>query len=307
MRLALLPIALLLILAAQVVIDDRPVGIGVWYAGPDASPPVTATGDLDALRRDLAIIRRAGFNAITTWTSWREGEPQRGAYALQGLERLIAAAAEAELRVVVVAYMDPAPAWASGDREGAGRFFSYLSKRLVLQTNVLGVADVPRVSDAVRGRIDVDPRGALGARLAMWSQLAGGQRYMAFAGRENPLSPAILSLGETAGVVTRNQALFAPLSPRSGGVLRLSGADPKSGVEVRLLESADAIVIIGLNHAPAPQKVTIVFSPEIPEAIWQNLETGTAVSFVMTKEGPSFEYLFGPRDAVVLMIRKRLR
>ena len=74
---------------------------------------------------------------------------------------------------------------------------------------------------------------------------------------------------------------------------------------MRLLESSEALLIIGLNHAPEPQKVTIVFAPDIPEAIWQNLETGNAMDFVMGKTGPSLEYTFGPRDALVLMIRKR--
>jgi hypothetical protein len=307
MRLALLPVAFAVTLVGQVVVDDGPVGIGVWYAGPAARPPTTTTSDVETLRGDLASIRRAGFNAITTWTSWREAEPQRGAYALAALERLVAAAAEADLRVMVVAYTDTAPTWAAADRDGAARFVSYVSKRLSLQANVLAVTGTARVSDALPSRIEVGAGGGLDARLAMWSELAGGARYLAFAGKERPLSPAILSLGETAGVVTRNQALFAPLRPRTGGVLRISGADSKSRVEIRLLESPDAIVIIGLNPDAAPRKVTIAFSPEMPEAIWQNLETGTSVSFIMTKEGPSFEHLFGPRDALVLMIRKRLR
>ena len=64
-------------------------------------------------------------------------------------------------------------------------------------------------------------------------------------------------------------------------------------------------MIVGLNYAPAPRTVTVSFAPDIPEAIWQNLETGTAVSFVMGKTGPFLEYTFGPRDALVLVIRKR--
>ena len=76
---------------------------------------------------------------------------------------------------------------------------------------------------------------------------------------------------------------------------------------MRLLESAEALMIIGLNEAPAPRTVTIRFAADIPEAIWQNLETGTSVSFVMGKDGPFLEYTFGPRDALVLMIRKRRR
>jgi hypothetical protein len=306
MRLACLPIALGLLLASQPVAKEGVVGIGVWYAGPGARPPATATSDVDSLRRDLAAIRRAGFNAITTWTSWRDNEPQHETYVLGPVERVIAAAAEADLRVRVVAFMDPPPAWVGGDRDAAARFLRYLSTRLSLQSNVLSVADA-RAAEVSRERIDVDPVHISAARLAMWRSLAGGTRYLAFATKDDPVSPAVLSLGETAGVVTRNQALFGPLRPRAGGVTRVSGADPAGNVEVRFLESADALVIIGSNPDPVPRKVSIAFAPEIPEAIWQNLEAGTAVQFIVGKEGPSFEYTFGPRDALVLMIRKRLR
>jgi hypothetical protein len=141
----------------------------------------------------------------------------------------------------------------------------------------------------------------------MWAALARGDRLITFTGTDDPLSSAVLSLGETAGVVTRNQALFAPLRPRTGGVVDIAGADAAGRVEMRLLESNDAIVVVGLNYAAAPRKVTITFAPEIPEAIWQNLETGTAVSFVMGKSGPVLEHTFASRDALVLMIRKKLR
>ena len=307
MRAALLTFALAVSVTAQRASDEPFVGIGVWYAGPGAQPPATALTDLDALRTDLTTIRRAGFNAITAWTSWRESEPQRGAYALGGIERLAAAAAEADLKVQVIAYTDPAPAWATGDAQAAARFVSYLSTRMSLQRNVVGVLGASRAGESARGRIAVRTGGAPDARLAMWSALARGERYLSFAGGEDPLTPAVMSLGETAGVVTRNQALFAPLRPRAAGVLQVTGADPSPAVEVRLLESGDALMIIGVNHAPRPQKVTIAFSPEMPEAIWQNLETGTAVNFVMGKTGPTFDYTFGPRDALVLMIRKKLR
>lgn len=139
----------------------------------------------------------------------------------------------------------------------------------------------------------------------MWSQIARGARRVAFAGSATTWSPDVLALGETAGVITRNEALFAPLRPREGGVLGISSTGGGPGVEVRLLESDEALMIVGLNYAATPKTVTISFAADIPEAMWQNLETGTAISFVMGKTGPSLEYAFGPRDALVLMIRKR--
>lgn len=307
MRLAVLTLAVLLGLQVQPPAVEPFVGIGIWYAGPGALPPGTAFTDVDALRSDLALTRRAGFNAITSWISWREAEPERGSRSLAGLERLAAAAAAADLKVQVLAYMSPAPGWAGGDAGAASGFVDYLAKRMSLQPAVLGVTGITNSSEPVRGRIDVSPGTAPVARLAMWAELARGGRFVSFAGADHPLSPAVLSLGETAGVVTRNQALFTPLRPRPGGVVDIAGDETSARVEIQLLESTHALVIVGLNHAATPRTARITFSPDIPEAIWQNLETGTAVSFVMGKSGPVLEHTFAPRDALVLMIRKTLR
>jgi hypothetical protein len=300
-----LPLALLLSFAAQRSPEEPFVEVGVWYAGPGVEPPAMPAGELDVMRRDLAAIRRAGFNGITTWIPWRDAEPRQGSYALTGLERLVSAAVEADLRISVVVYDDPAPAWAVSKAEAASTFVDYLSKRLSLRPGILRVVQHTAALANPAARITVRPGSAPDARLAMWSFVARGARRVAFAGSETPLSADAFALGETAGVITRNEALFAPLRPREGGVTGISGAGGGPRVEVRLLESDEALMIVGLNYAPESRAVTIAFAPDIPEAIWQNLETGTAVSFVMGKTGPSLEYTFGPRDALVLMIRKR--
>jgi beta-galactosidase len=87
--------------------------------------------------------------------------------------------------------------------------------------------------------------------------------------------------------------------------IRISGAPGL--VDARFLHSGDALLLIAINHSEAPQKVTMSFSPDTPEAIWQNLEAGTSVSFVMGKDGPFLTHAFAPRDVLVLVIRKRLR
>jgi hypothetical protein len=51
----------------------------------------------------------------------------------------------------------------------------------------------------------------------------------------------------------------------------------------------------------------MTFTPDTQEAIWQNMETGAAINFVAGPEGPTYTYAFGPRDALVLMIRKSVR
>ena len=139
-----------------------------------------------------------------------------------------------------------------------------------------------------------------------WAAVARGAQAVAFLDVDGGAGPAVLSLGETIGIVTRNQSLFAPLRARKGGVRDVAGASG-APVDVRLLESADALVIVGINYSPSVQKVTINFDPDIPEAIWQNLETGTSVNFVMGRGGPFLEHTFSPRDTLVLMIRKKLR
>jgi hypothetical protein len=87
--------------------------------------------------------------------------------------------------------------------------------------------------------------------------------------------------------------------------VRIEGAT--GPVETRFLESSDVLMLVGLNHANTPQRVTMRFTPDTQEAIWQNMETGAAVNFIASPEGPAYTYSFAPRDALILMIRKNLR
>lgn len=295
-----LMVALLALAVSQRLPSPEPFAeVGVWYAGPGARPPDTATDDVQALRVDLERIRRAGFNTVVTWVRWREAEPSKGTYALGGTERLIAAAAAADLRVAVVV-LPEAPEWAAGAT--ARPFLDYATRRLSLNPAVLRV--VADSEDVQASRIEV-AASAPAARVAFWAALARGGTSLSFISADGDLR-RVLPLGETAGIVTRNPALFAPLKPRETGVASVSsgGGAP---IEVKLMESSQAILIVGVNYAAAARTATINFAPDIPEAIWQNLETGTSVNFVMTAKGPVLEHVFGPRDALVLMIRKTLR
>jgi hypothetical protein len=300
-----LPLALLLSLFGQRSPEEPFVEVGVWYAGPGVVPPAMPGGEIEAIRRDLAAIRRAGFNGITTWIAWRDAEPREGTYALAGLERVVAAAVEAELRISVVVYSDPAPPWAAAKPDAASKFVDYVSKRLSLRPGILRVVEHSSTLENPPARIPVRPGAAPEARLAMWSSVARGARRVAFSGPGAPLTADVFAVGETAGVITRNPALFAPLRPRDGGVLGISGPGSGPHVEARILESDEALVIIGLNYAAKPSTVRVAFAADIPEAMWSNLETGTSMSFVMEKTGPVLDYTFGPRDSLVLMIRKR--
>lgn len=301
------PLVCWLLIAPQGQAVEPFVPIGIWYAGPGAQPPGSPAGDLDVVRGDLAAIRRAGFNSITTWITWGEAEPKRGGYAFAAAERLIAAAAQADLRVDVRVFVAPVPGWSSDVQTDRARFVDYASTRLRLEPNVMSVEATEAPEAPPRPiRVGKGARTPVDARLDFWSAIARGAQRVMFMDAGGGAGPAVLSLGDTVGIVTRNQALFAPLSPREAGVRGVTGASG-APVDVKLLESADALMILALNHSPAPQRVTIEFAADIPEAIWQNLETGAAVNFVMGKIGPFVEHTFAPRDALVLMIRKKLR
>jgi len=78
-------------------------------------------------------------------------------------------------------------------------------------------------------------------------------------------------------------------------------------VEARFLESSNAVVLIAINHGDSAERVTFKFGPDVPEAIWQNMETGSAVNFVQGPDGPTYSHAFGARDVMVLVRGKRLR
>ena len=111
----------------------------------------------------------------------------------------------------------------------------------------------------------------------------------------------------TSSKPTSSDESFIQAASRAGvsPEVRLEGATGL--VETRFLESSDVLMLIGLNHADTPQRVKMTFTPDTQEAIWQNMETGSAVNFVAGPDGPTYTYSFAPRDALVLMIRKSVR
>ena len=287
--------------AAQASKSTPFVAIGVWYP---------ATVDIDAMRQDFRDIQASGFNAVLTSISWKDGEPRRGAYNLLNLDRLIAIASEVGLRVHVDVLPEPEPSWKTdGTNALAGTFYEYVQKRVSVHPAVVGV-NLQGTNPPGPARLATVGSGAglltmRQARVALWAAIAGGSRVFGFAGPTAPISAEILALGEVAGVVTRNAALFSPLRPRPtppGSVTVKGGL-----VSVDILDSANAIAIIAINRSSEVRKVTIAFPPDTPEAIWQNMEAGNAVHFVMSVTGPVLEHTFAAEDVLVLAISRKLR
>jgi hypothetical protein len=145
-------------------------------------------------------------------------------------------------------------------------------------------------------------------REAAWTRIAHGARAIIFEDW-NSLQKNDTALGEAtafADTLARNAALYVPLrrvESTGDRAFTIDGGQDK--VEAHWLESPDALLLIAVNHAAEPRDVTITFAPAIPEAIWQNMLTGSAVNFVAGPAGPVHTRTFAAHDVLVLMIRKR--
>jgi Beta-galactosidase len=122
--------------------------------------------------------------------------------------------------------------------------------------------------------------------------------------------------GEVAARGARYRMVLSDLSPPVQELLERTtraGVGPEvrvengTQIETRFLESPDVLMLIAINHSDRAQRVTLRFTPDTQEAIWQNMETGANVNFVAGPDGPIHTSSFAPRGTLVLMIRKDLR
>ena len=109
--------------AASAQHNHRPVHqpdffpFSVWYSGGKARAPMLSEltpASREEWRRDLANIRKLGFNTVRTWVEWSSVERRRGEYQLDNLKLLLELAQEAGLRVFIQVYVDSAPDWVGG-------------------------------------------------------------------------------------------------------------------------------------------------------------------------------------------------
>lgn len=178
---------------------------------------------------------------------------------------------------------------------------------------LLGGASDAHVRRTGIGTVAVAPgASAAGITLRAWQRLSAGAGGVLFddwrALLQNP--DALVAATEFAEHITRNSALYAPLRPRvpPPGAADVALIGGEGTVTVDFLESADALLLIVTNSDPSlPRDVTMTFSSEMPEAVWQNMLTGAAVNFVAGPAGPVYTRTVSPEGVLVLMIRKRWR
>ncbi len=179
---------------------------------------------------------------------------------------------------------------------------------------VLAGAPDPRVTiplDAPPVRIAIGPDTTSSeVTVRAWTALARGAGGIVFQDwttlHRNP--DALVAAADFADAVARNATLYAPLRPvASAPGQRHIRVDRADALDASFLESSEALVLIAVNRTTLSQPVILTFSPDVPEAIWQNMLGSGAVNFVAGPEGPVYERTFAPREVLVLMIRKTWR
>jgi hypothetical protein len=187
------------------------------------------------------------------------------------------------------------------------------SDALCFIDRMLAGAPFPRVPDSNRhtpARIPVMHDRAE-TNLRAWSAIAHGAREVVFDDwtRLRRYPGTLTAAAEFAETITRNAPLYASLRPRkpTGASPDVQMADGGTDIEVNVLESPAAFLIVGLNRSSVARTVTMTFSSDLPEAIWQNMMTGNTLSFVTGGGGPTYTRTFAPKEVLVLMINRRLR
>jgi beta-galactosidase len=98
--------------------------MSVWYAGGTARAPMLETVTPEsaaAWRKDVAQIKRLGFNTVRCWVEWTACEREEGRYDFSALRLVCDLAAEAGLKVICQVYIDSAPDWV-GHSHPASKF-----------------------------------------------------------------------------------------------------------------------------------------------------------------------------------------
>ena len=167
---------------------------------------------------------------------------------------------------------------------------------LVARSTDLGVVPIMAATSAENVRESAWTLFARGSRGVIFDDWLGMQQNAA----------ALAEASAFAQTITSNMALYAPLrhvEQTGARAIALKGGE--ESVEAHWLESAEALLLIAVNHGAEPHQLVFTFPPEVPEAVWQNMLSGGSVNFVAGPTGPFYEHSMPAHDVLVLMIRKR--
>ncbi len=88
--------------------------VAVWYGENRVRAPMmprVSKIDVERTRRDLANIKKLGFNSVRYWVDWATCEPEYDHYDFKQVENFVDQVDEFGLKVIIQIYLDSAPNW----------------------------------------------------------------------------------------------------------------------------------------------------------------------------------------------------
>jgi len=81
--------------------------VSVWYGPGRVTPKLS----INIWRRDIANIKKLGFNTVRGWVNWANIEPEPGKFDFGEVDLLLSLAEENGLKVILQTYVEFAPDW----------------------------------------------------------------------------------------------------------------------------------------------------------------------------------------------------
>ena len=81
--------------------------MSVWYGPGKVTPKLS----LETWKRDMANIKKLGFNAVRGWVNWATTEPEPSNFDFEEVDLLIDLAEKNDLKVILQTYVEFAPDW----------------------------------------------------------------------------------------------------------------------------------------------------------------------------------------------------
>jgi hypothetical protein len=170
---------------------------------------------------------------------------------------------------------------------------------------------VSALTPAERVDVVVSPLAIETIPALVWRAVAHGARTIAFdagSGSGTPLTdatgrplPWVAPASAIARQLTFNARLF--LDARAGPRVAIQPPAP-SGVDVVLLETARAWMLVATNTSDARVTTVAELPAEVPPALWTSLLDGSGLSMLSRPSGPRWTFELAPGEAQIWVIDK---
>ena len=86
---------------------ERFFPMSVWYGLGKVTPKLSP----ETWKRDIANVKKLGFNAVRGWVNWATTEPEPNNFSFEEVDLLIDLAEKNDLKVILQTYVEFAPDW----------------------------------------------------------------------------------------------------------------------------------------------------------------------------------------------------